>query len=157
MGIILKKNEIQSWLKNFRKIKRKLVFTNGCFDILHVGHITYLEKAKNFGDALFVGINSNNSIKKIKGINRPVNDQNDRAIVLKSIESVDVVTIFDEETPENLIKEIAPDYLVKGGDYNPNKIVGYNKVTSYGGKVKIISYVEGFSSTNIIKKIKENL
>ena len=134
---------------------KKIVFTNGCFDILHLGHIDYLSKSKEMGDILIVGLNSDQSIKNIKGTQRPINDQYMRSMILASLFFVDIVIIFNEDTPEKLIKIIKPDILVKGGDYNIDTIVGGDIVKSYGGEIKIINYVEGYSTTNIINKINK--
>ena len=135
--------------------KEKIVFTNGCFDILHEGHITLLEKAKRFGEKLIVGLNSDASIKKIKGDNRPINSESSRIKLLSSIIYIDYIILFDDETPIDLIKSIRPDILVKGGDYSEPQIVGADFIKSYGGQVKIIDLVEGKSTTNIINKLDE--
>ena len=129
---------------------KKVVFTNGCFDILHVGHISYLQKAKELGDILIVGLNSDRSVKALKGDPRPVNEQNDRAKMLAALECVDFVTIFDDDTPHNLIKALKPDILVKGADYTGKKVVG----SEFAGVTKLIDFVEGKSTTNLINKIK---
>lgn len=134
---------------------KKIVFTNGCFDILHLGHIDYLSKSKELADILIVGLNSDQSIKNIKGTQRPINNQYMRSMILASLFFVDIVIIFNEDTPEKLIKIIKPDILVKGGDYNIDTIVGGDIVKSYGGEIKIINYVEGYSTTNIINKINK--
>lgn len=134
---------------------KKIVFTNGCFDILHLGHIDYLSKSKELGDILIVALNSDQSIKNIKGTQRPINNQYMRSMILASLFFVDIVIIFNEDTPEKLIKIIKPDILVKGGDYNIDTIVGGDIVKSYGGEIKIINYVEGYSTTNIINKINK--
>lgn len=135
------------------KAKKKLVFTNGCFDIIHRGHIEYLNEAKELGDKLIVGLNSDNSIKRIKGESRPVNNEIDRAFILDNLKPVDFVVIFDEDTPYNLIKEIKPDILVKGGDWKPEDIVGSDIVLSNGGEVKSLKFVNDYSSTSVIRKI----
>jgi rfaE bifunctional protein nucleotidyltransferase chain/domain len=132
---------------------KKIVFTNGCFDIIHAGHCFYLSEAKKLGDVLIIGMNSDYSVKSIKGENRPINNEEDRAIVLDSLKFVDFVTIFNEDTPYELIKEIKPDVLVKGGDYTPETIVGADIVQVNGGKVVVIPYLEGKSTTNIISKM----
>tara|TARA_S200000501_G_scaffold341791_1_gene351424 strand:- start:2400 stop:2861 length:462 start_codon:yes stop_codon:yes gene_type:complete len=137
-----------------RKENKKIVFTNGCFDLLHVGHIRYLSKAKELGDFLIIGLNSDESVHKIKGKNRPLNNFDDRAKLLLALDMVDLVIIFDEETPKNLIKEILPDILAKGGDYSLNNIVGASTVINNGGKVKILKFHEGYSSSSYIDKIK---
>lgn len=135
-----------------KRLGKKVVFTNGCFDILHAGHIKSLEEAKKQGDILVVGLNSDASIKRLKGNDRPVNKLEDRKKVLESLNCVDYVIPFEEDTPLNLIKLVKPDVLVKGGDYKEDEIVGSDFVKSYGGKVVIIPLVEGLSTTNIIKK-----
>ncbi len=134
----------------------KIVFTNGVFDIIHVGHIKLLEKAKSFGDYLIVGMNSDLSVKLLKGEDRPYNDEQSRKYVLESIKFVDEVRIFDEKSVYSLIKEIKPDVLVKGGDYTIKTIVGAEFVMNYGGEVEIISLEEGFSSTNYINLLSDN-
>lgn len=138
------------------RMGKKVVFTNGCFDILHVGHATYLAEAKKLGDLLVVGINSDASVKRLKGLSRPVNHQADRATLLTHLRSVDWVEIFEEDTPLNLILKIRPDVLVKGGDWPIEKIVGAKEVQSWGGTVKTLSFVEGKSTTNIIEKIERS-
>ena len=137
-----------------RRGGRQIVFTNGCFDILHAGHVQYLERAKNLGDFLVVGLNSDRSVRKLKGKNRPVNSQNDRALVLAGLTAVDCILIFDEETPLNLIKKVQPHILVKGADWSVNSIAGAKEVKSWGGKVKLIPLLKGRSSSGILKKIK---
>ena len=153
MQFLLKDNiEIINRIKADRK---KIVFTNGCFDLLHVGHIRYLAQAKKLGDFLIIGLNSDSSVKELKGKDRPINSFEDRATLLSAIESVDLVIMFEEQTPENLIKDIVPDILVKGGDYNIEDVVGYQTVIQNGGQVKTLSFYEGYSSTNYINKIKK--
>ncbi|MFA5156251.1 MAG: D-glycero-beta-D-manno-heptose 1-phosphate adenylyltransferase [Candidatus Omnitrophota bacterium] len=132
---------------------KKIVFTNGCFDILHYGHVRYLENAKAGGDILIVGLNSDASVKKIKGKGRPVVNQNDRARVLAGLASVDYVVIFAEDTPLQTIRMLKPDVLIKGADWNKDKIVGADLVSSYGGKVATVELAKGRSTTNLIKKI----
>lgn len=132
---------------------KKIVFTNGCFDILHVGHIRYMQEAAKLGDILIVGLNSDASVKRLKGPERPVNNQDDRAEMLSSLEFVDYVVVFDEDTPYELIKKIQPDVLVKGGDYNPDNVVGKDIVEARGGELILLDFVEGKSTTNIINKI----
>jgi len=148
-------------LQQFNSIRTKLknkglniVFTNGCFDILHKGHIYYLNEAKKLADFLVVGLNSDDSVKRLKGQNRPINNENDRAYMLDNLKPVDAVIIFKEDTPYNLISEIKPDFLVKGGDWKENNIVGSDVVKSYGGKVKSIKYIENYSTTSLLKEIK---
>ena len=132
---------------------KKIVFTNGCFDIIHVGHVRYLTAAKSFGDVLIVGLNTDESVKKLKGESRPINNQNDRAEVLLGLKAVDHVIFFCEQTAENLIAEIKPDVYVKGGDYTLDTLPEAKIVQSYGGRVEFINLVQGKSTTNIIKKI----
>lgn len=136
-----------------QKLGKKVVFTNGCFDILHTGHAIYLHEAKEKGDLLVVGLNSDDSVKRLKGEGRPIRKEMDRAILLASLESISMVVMFDEDTPERLIKMLKPDVLVKGGDYTLPEIVGADFVKSYGGEVVIIPFVKGLSSSNIIEKI----
>ncbi len=140
--------------KELKDNGKKIVFTNGCFDIIHSGHTEYLSKAKDLGDYLFLGLNSDDSVKRLKGENRPINSQIDRAKVIDTLKPVDFVIVFNEDTPYNLIKDIIPNILVKGGDYQPKDIVGYDITTNNGGEVITISFVEGKSTTNIINKIK---
>ena len=144
-------------LSDFRKTheEQRVVFTNGCFDILHAGHVKYLREAAKLGEVLVVGLNSDSSVKRLKGESRPVNSQEDRAEILCALGFVDYVVIFEEDTPLNLIKTIQPDVLVKGGDYTPDKVVGADFVASRGGELFLIPFVEGKSTTNIIKKIEE--
>ena len=138
----------------YRKQGRKIAFTNGCFDILHAGHVAYLRQAKAQGDILVLGVNSDASIRKIKGKDRPVNKQDDRLMVLSELASVDYVIVFDKDTPMDLLRAIKPDVLVKGGDYTKDKVVGHEFVESYGGQVTVVGLVEGRSTTNIIQKIE---
>lgn len=140
-------------LKTARKKGKKVVFTNGCFDIIHAGHVRYLKKARSLGDMLVVGLNSDSSVKAIKGKSRPIVPQNERAEVLSALSSVDRVVIFNETTPEKLIKAIRPDILAKGADWAAKDIVGADIVRKNGGKVSRITLVKGRSTTNIIKKI----
>ena len=146
-------NEISLIAKELRKSDKKIVFTNGCFDILHAGHIQYLKEAKNLGNILIIGLNSDKSTKLIKGKNRPINTELDRAIVLGALEFVDYIVIFEEETPFNLINLIKPDILVKGGDWKENEIIGSDIVKEKGGKIISLSYKQGISTTNILNKI----
>ena len=138
-------------LWNFKEMK--VVFTNGCFDILHLGHIEYLAKAANLGDVLVIGMNSDHSVHRIKGDSRPINDEHSRSMVLASLEFVTAVVLFDEETPYELIKTIQPDILVKGRDYKIKEIVGYDIVLARGGKVETIKLTPGYSTTAIEQKI----
>ncbi len=133
----------------------KIVFTNGVFDIIHRGHVEYLIDAKSHGDVLIVGVNSDSSVKSIKGDSRPVNNENDRAFVLLNLKPVDYVVIFDDDTPYNLIKLISPNVLVKGGDWKVKDIVGSDIVLSDGGQVFSLKFINNYSTTAIIKKINE--
>tara|TARA_B000000557_G_scaffold5154_1_gene4145 strand:- start:18 stop:482 length:465 start_codon:yes stop_codon:yes gene_type:complete len=153
MKFLLKNN--YSIINKIKSEGKKIVFTNGCFDLLHVGHIKYLSQAKDLGDILIIGLNSDKSVKKLKGNNRPINSFEDRAKLLAALKSVDLVIKFEEQTPENLIKEIIPDVLVKGGDYDIEEIVGYQTVIDNGGQVKTLSFYDGYSSTNYIDKINK--
>ncbi len=132
---------------------KKMVFTNGCFDILHKGHIHYLSEASELGDILVIGLNSDRSVKRIKGKDRPYQDENSRSLVLAALAFVDFVAVFNEDTPFEIIEKLKPGVLVKGGDYKAEEIVGYDTVTSSGGEVVIIDFVEGYSSSAIIRKL----
>ena len=147
--------DTQKLIDDWKQDNNKIVFTNGCFDIVHRGHIDVLSKIADLGDKLIIGLNSDSSIKKIKGSNRPIIDQFSRSLLLASIEFVDAVVIFDSETPLELIDSIKPDILAKGGDYAIEKIVGYKSVINNGGKVITVPLVKGFSTTNIINHINE--
>jgi rfaE bifunctional protein nucleotidyltransferase chain/domain len=136
---------------------KKIVFTNGCFDILHRGHVEYLEKARELGDLLVLGLNSDTSVKKLKGHPRPYVGQEDRAFILSRLEAVDIVCIFDEETPYELIKKVKPDVLVKGGDYNADDIVGNDIVINCGGQVISLPFIEGKSTSSLIEEIKKQI
>ena len=133
---------------------KKIVFTNGCFDILHRGHIEYLAKAAGHGDYLIVGLNSDSSVRKIKGKGRPIFDQETRALILASLHFVHRVVMFEQDTPYELIQILKPNVLIKGGDYKPTEIVGYDIVKANGGKVTTIEFTDGFSTTSIIEKLK---
>ena len=134
--------------------QRKIVFTNGCFDVLHYGHVHYLAQAKELGDVLVVGLNSDASVRRLKGDGRPVNPEYARALVLAALEMVDYVCLFEEDTPYNLIAAVQPDVLVKGGDYRVDNIVGGDIVKKRNGEVVVLPFVEGYSSTRIIEKSK---
>lgn len=140
---------ISKW-KEIRNEEYNVVFTNGCFDVLHRGHITYLAEARDLGDCLVVGLNSDASVKRLKGENRPINNEKDRALLLAALSFVDYIIIFEEDTPKNLIEQVQPDILVKGGDYKIEDIVGADFVQSHGGEVLTIEFVDGYSSTKII-------
>lgn len=151
---ILTKDDVCRFRKDNQD--KKIVFTNGCFDILHVGHKRYLQQAAALGDILVIGVNSDDSVRRLKGPDRPVNNEQDRAEILSALGFVDYVVIFDEDTPYDLIKQIQPDVLVKGGDYKPEEVVGKDIVEARGGRLELISFVEGKSTTNIINKINKN-
>ena len=154
MGKIYNKNDLISAVMRWRADNKIIVFTNGCFDIIHRGHVEYLAKAKSMGDVLILGLNSDNSVKKLKGPGRPYVTQSDRAYILSQLIPIDAVCIFEEETPLNLIKFVKPDVLVKGGDYTPDAIVGKKEVEQNGGTVVAIPLVKGRSTTGLIEKIK---
>jgi rfaE bifunctional protein nucleotidyltransferase chain/domain len=147
------KNIVTNWQKDGKKV----VFTNGVFDLLHIGHITYMAKAAELGDKLIIGLNADSSVKRIKGEGRPVNDQNTRAALLAALFFVDAVVVFEDDTPLNLISALMPDILVKGADYSVENIVGAKEVIANGGEVKTINFVEGYSSTSIIERIRNQI
>jgi D-beta-D-heptose 7-phosphate kinase / D-beta-D-heptose 1-phosphate adenosyltransferase len=149
---VLRRDDLVKRIALWRANHERVVFTNGCFDLLHIGHITLLEQARRFGDRLIVAINSDASVSRLKGPSRPIVDENARARVLAALAAVDAVVIFDEPTPLELIVAVRPDVLVKGGDYQANTIVGAEEVASWGGDVKIVPLVEGFSTTRLIEK-----
>ena len=132
---------------------QKIVFTNGCFDILHRGHVEYLNRAKELGDFLMIGLNSDQSVRRLKGATRPYQNESDRAEILQNLRSVDLVTIFEEDTPLELICELKPDILVKGGDYDIASIVGAKEMQTWGGVVKIIPFIEGYGTSKLVEKI----
>jgi len=133
---------------------KKIVFTNGCFDILHQGHVSYLNQARALGDLLIVGLNADESVKRLKGPTRPINHESERKYILENLKAVDWVEIFREDTPLELIKKITPNVLVKGGDWTPDKIIGSDFVLAQGGIVQSLSFISGKSSSNIIEKIR---
>ena len=135
---------------------KKIVFTNGCFDILHAGHVQYLNEAKAQGDLLFLGLNSDQSIKRLKGDKRPIISEDERKYILENLKAIDFVEIFHEDTPYELIEEVKPNLLVKGGDWSTDQIVGSEIVLARGGEVRSLSFKEGFSTTSIIEKILKN-
>ncbi len=151
---ILDRKTLSSLLAVWRFQKKKVVFTNGCFDILHLGHIDYLSKAKDLGDVLIIGLNTDLSVQRLKGESRPVVNENARAMLLASLHFVDAVVLFDEDTPYELIKIVQPNILVKGSDYKEEDIVGYDIVKSNGGSIKTIDFLEGYSTSSIIEKLK---
>ena len=148
-------NEVAAFCQSLKKQNKKIVFTNGCFDILHVGHVTYLQQARELGDFLFLGLNSDSSVRKLKGEQRPVQNEKDRSRILLQLKSVDALCIFPEDTPLDLIKQVKPDVLVKGGDWDVNQIVGKEFVESYGGVCKNLPFVSGYSTSTILEKIKK--
>jgi D-glycero-beta-D-manno-heptose 1-phosphate adenylyltransferase len=144
-------------VKIWRLQSKKIVFTNGCFDILHLGHVKYLAEAASLGNILIIGLNSDASVKKLnKGANRPIQDEISRAAILASLQFTDAVILFDNDTPYELIKAIMPDILVKGGDWKPEQIIGHDLVIPNGGMVKSLNFTEGYSTTKIEKRIKED-
>lgn len=153
---ILQGLQLQQMLAYWHLKDFKIVFTNGCFDILHAGHVEYLAKGASEGDILIIGLNSDDSVKRLKGSNRPINSQEARAMVLASLSFVDAIVIFDEDTPYELIEMVQPDILIKGSDYKPEDIVGYDILKAKGGEVKTIELVPGFSTTSIENKIIQN-
>jgi rfaE bifunctional protein nucleotidyltransferase chain/domain len=155
MGKIVGVDEITKISFELKSKGKKIVFTNGCFDILHRGHVEYLSKAKQLGDVLIVGLNSDSSVRMIKGDKRPIVPQEDRAFILSNLSFVDYVVIFDEPTPYELISKIVPDVLVKGSDWSQENVVGRDIVEANGGKVVLIEIVPGRSTTNVIKTIIE--
>ena len=150
---LITRDELPELMKEVLEYGETVVFTNGCFDILHAGHVRYLEKAKAQGDLLIVGLNSDASVHRLKGEGRPINVETNRAIVLAGLEAVDYVVIFDEDTPYNLIKAIQPDVLVKGGDWKEDSIVGADIVKAKGGRVKSLPFWEGLSTTKTIESM----
>ncbi|KPL16937.1 MAG: hypothetical protein AMJ92_12315 [candidate division Zixibacteria bacterium SM23_81] len=153
MGELLTREELVTVRHEARRQGRKVVFTNGCFDLLHRGHVEYLIQAKKLGDILVVGLNSDRSVQKLKGHGRPLTPQEDRARVLTALEMVDYVCIFEEETPARLIQAVVPDVLVKGSDYQLDEIVGRDTVEQAGGRVVSVPLVEGFSTRGLIQRI----
>ncbi|MGH8004878.1 MAG: D-glycero-beta-D-manno-heptose 1-phosphate adenylyltransferase [Limisphaerales bacterium] len=145
---------MQKIVRRLKKQKKKIVFTNGCFDLLHAGHITLLRKAKSLGDILIVGLNTDRSIRNLKGRGRPVTQQKDRALILSSLRDVDYAVFFSEPTPLNLIRSLSPDVLVKGADYKNSQIVGADWVLANGGKVIRVPLVKGRSSSSIFRKLQ---
>ena len=153
---IVDQEGIQELVKSWKADQQKIVFTNGCFDILHYGHIHYLADARAQGDKLIIGLNSAASVSRLKGAHRPINDDLTRLHQLAVMECVDAVVIFEEDTPLELIKRVMPDLLVKGGDWQPHQIVGATEVMANGGEVKSLAFVEGYSTTDIETKIKNS-
>ena len=154
--MLIERKDIADFCEKLHQDK-KIIFTNGCFDIIHAGHVRYLNSAKTLGDILIVGLNTDESVRNLKGETRPINNEKDRAEVLLGLKAVDHVVMFGENTAENLISEIRPNVYVKGGDYNLDNLPEAKIVQSYGGEVKFINLVAGHSTTNIINKINANL
>jgi D-beta-D-heptose 7-phosphate kinase/D-beta-D-heptose 1-phosphate adenosyltransferase len=152
---IYTRNELLKQVARWRFLGKSISFTNGCFDILHAGHIASLTEAAKEGDILIVGVNTDSSTRRLKGDERPVNDENSRALLLASLAIVDAVTLFDEDTPYELITAIMPDVIVKGGDYTFDQMIGAKEVVANGGRVVINPIVQGFSTTGIIEKIRK--
>jgi len=152
---IVDQNTLKKQISIWQSKGEKVVFSNGCFDILHLGHIDYLEKSRALGDRLVIGLNADDSIRTLKGANRPINNEPARARMLAALQFVDGVTIFKEKTPEKLIELLLPDVLVKGKDYSIENIVGANTVLNNGGEVKTVELVAGYSTTDLIEKIKK--
>ncbi|MBQ1867545.1 D-glycero-beta-D-manno-heptose 1-phosphate adenylyltransferase [Selenomonas sp.] len=153
--MLISTDDIAAFCEVLRKGGKKVVFTNGCFDILHAGHVTYLEKARSFGDCLVLGLNTDASVRANKGPSRPINSELDRAKVVGALKAVDYVVLFGEQTAETLIAKVKPDVYVKGGDYTLDTLPEAKIVMGYGGKVEFVNMVEGRSTTNVIKKIKQ--
>ncbi|MCJ8166816.1 D-glycero-beta-D-manno-heptose 1-phosphate adenylyltransferase [Pontibacter sp. E15-1] len=147
--------QLQEQLRRWRSQGQKVVFTNGCFDLLHLGHVDYLEKARHLGDRLVLGLNTDASISRIKGPDRPLQDEMSRARIMASLLFIDAVVLFDQNTPLELIEAVQPDILVKGDDYSVESIVGHEVVLAKGGEVKTVPLVKGYSTTNIVKKIEK--
>jgi rfaE bifunctional protein nucleotidyltransferase chain/domain len=152
---IVSAKSLSNLLKKWKTAGEKIVFTNGCFDILHLGHVDYLEKAASKGTKLIVAINTDDSVKKLKGEGRPVNNEEARARLLAALGFVDAVTFFSEDTPQGIIEALSPDVLIKGSDYNISNIIGAEFVLRKGGKVETIDLVKGYSTTEIIKQLKK--
>ncbi len=152
--MIIARDKVAEFCQVLRDGGQKVVFTNGCFDILHAGHVRYLNKARSFGDCLVLGLNTDSSVSRIKGPSRPINSQLDRAEVVGALKSVDYVVFFDEPTAEALIRQVRPDVYVKGGDYTLDTLPEGQIVLGYGGKVELVQLVEGRSTTNVIARIK---
>lgn len=155
MGQLLKRSELDAVLSELRKDGKTVVTTNGCFDILHVGHVRYLQKTKTFADISLVALNSDVSVKKIKGPDRPINNENDRAEILCALSCVDYVVLFDESSPEQLLVEIKPDVHTKGADYTVETLPEAKSIMENGGRIEFISFVEGKSTTSVIEKISQ--
>ena len=153
--MLVKQSELNNLLEKIRSQGKTIVTTNGCFDILHVGHVRYLEKAKSFGDVLIVALNSDKSVKSIKGDSRPINNENDRAEILSALRSVDYVVLFDEDSPINLLLQIKPDVHTKGADYTVETLPDAKGIIEAVGRIEFISFVEGKSTTAVIEKMRK--
>lgn len=153
---ILNREKLENQLAYWRFKDQKIVFTNGCFDLLHLGHIDYLSKAKDLGDVLIIGVNTDDSVRRLKGESRPITDENSRSTIIASLQFVNAVVLFDEDTPYELIKQLQPDVLVKGSDYKAEDIVGYDLVKDKGGEIVTIDFLEGYATTTIEDKIKKS-
>ena len=154
LGKVIEQSKIEELVNHIKKQNKTIVATNGCFDILHVGHVRYLKKSKSFGDVLIVGLNSDVSVKSIKGPDRPINNEDDRAEILCSLNSVDYVVLFDEKSPKNIKKKIKPNVYTKGADYTLNTLPEADVILKNNGWIEFIDFVEGKSTTKIIDKIK---
>jgi len=150
------RNQVIKIVQDWKRRGDTVVFTNGCFDILHAGHIHYLKEAKKLGDRLLIGLNTDRSVQTLKGKTRPINSEISRSIVLKNLSFIDGVTLFEEETPRALIEDILPHVLVKGGDYSVDEVVGADTMKKIGGRVVIIPFLEGFSTSDIITRIRNS-
>ncbi len=151
---LVTKSQAVDFVRTWQAAGEIVVFTNGCFDLLHRGHVDLLTAARSFGDHLVVGLNSDESVTRLKGVGRPVQSEEDRGIILSALAAVDLVVIFPEETPRELVRVLRPDVLVKGGDYQPENIVGAREVHSWGGRVEIVPFREGASTSELIRKIQ---
>jgi len=154
--VIMSRTKLVAAIKALKKRGKKIVFTNGCYDLLHAGHVRFLKAAKKMGDVLLLALNSDSSVRRIKGKNRPITPQSERAELMAALSPVDIVTVFYEDDPYNIIRDVKPDVLVKGGDWPLDKIIGADVVRENGGVVRNIRYVKGRSTTNIIKRVIES-
>ena len=152
---ILNDTELDAAIVSLKKSGKTIAFTNGCFDIIHLGHISLLQECSSYADILIVGLNSDNSVKRLKGSERPLNNQEARAKTLAAVQFIDYITLFDADTPIDLITRIKPDVLVKGGDWKPEQIIGADFVQSYGGSVKVVPFIEGYSTSILFDKLKQ--
>ena len=152
---IIDSDKLNNQLAVWRFKDQKIVFTNGCFDLLHLGHIDYLSKAKDLGDVLIIGVNTDDSVRRLKGKSRPITDEKSRSMIIASLQFVNAVVLFDEDTPYELIKQVQPDVLVKGSDYKAEDIVGYDIVKAKDGEIVTIDYLEGYATTVIEEKIRK--